>query len=76
MKINVELIIKVIIYIKSWSAENIVMLLEEKKYSVWHFRFNICGSNYYLIDRLTKYDKSKLNASSIFQTTVFCWSLK
>jgi len=47
MKINVELIIKVIIYIKSWSAENIVMLLEEKKYSVWHFRFNICGSNYY-----------------------------
>jgi len=73
MKINVELIIK------SWSAENIVMLLEEKKYSVWHFSLidlTFVDQTIIFIDRLTKYDKSKLNASSIFQTTVFCWSLK
>jgi len=73
MKINVELIIK------SWSAENIVMLLEEKKYSVWHFSLidlTFVDQTIILIDRLTEYDKSKLNASSIFQTIVFCWSLK
>lgn len=56
MKMNLELIIKVIIYIKSWSAENIVMLLEEQKYYVCHFSLIVLtfvDQTIILIDRLT-----------------------
>lgn len=56
MKMNVEVIIKVIINIKSWSAENIVILLEEQKYYVCHFSLIVLtfvDQTIILIDRLT-----------------------